>query len=78
MSDILDGLEIRIGLGVATLLEVSAAKEIESQQARIELLEDSVDDFIKQIADCRSSHTVCGQLTSLAEVVQKNMSSDNG
>ena len=37
------------------------------------VLREGVDDFVSQVADCASEHTVCFQITSLAEVVQKNL-----
>ena len=50
-----------------------ALNEIERLSAENSLLRDCVDDFISQIADCKSAHTVCGQFTSLAEAIQENL-----
>ncbi len=51
----------------------AAADEIKRLTAEVSVLRESVEDFISQIDDCRSAHTVCGQFTSLAAAIKKNI-----
>ena len=49
-----------------------AADEIERLTAENSVLRESIDDFLSQIEDCESAHTVCSQLTLLSKVVLQN------
>ena len=46
--------------------------EIERLTAENSVLRESIDDFLSQIEDCESAHTVCSQLTLLSKVVLQN------
>ncbi len=55
--------------------EWEAAEEIERLSAENSVLREGLEDFISQIADCQSHHTVCGQFPSLAKAIQENLAS---
>ena len=56
----------------------SLRRENRKQTTENTLLRESVDDFISQIDNCKSTHTVCGQLTSLAKAIQENLAAASG
>ncbi len=51
---------------------------LQRESAEVTLLRECVDDFISQIDDCKSAHTVCGQFTRLAAAIQENLASASG
>ena len=67
--------EIIVALGSKGILPSEIVSKVRSLLAENRALREGLEDFFSQIEDCRSTHTVCGQFTSLATAIKENLAS---